>query len=167
MPEESTTPSLVELGGETNRKLVELAVLKGDSLSVRARLSQQRYQLVKLRDQGKTQKESLNRLLGRDLETEFSVEVQPMPAVDEIDLSAAHRVALSHRPEIQEAQLDVRKAETEVRRERAKSDDESRLDQHQFLIKPPTAFFHFVPVRTFVKAPFAALLMLELFYGVS
>ena len=111
---------LVELGGETNRKLVELAVLKGDSLSVRARLSQQRYQLVKLRDQSKTQKESLNRLLGRDLESEFSVEVQPMPAADEIDLSAAHRVALSQRPEIQEAQLDARKAETEVRRERAK-----------------------------------------------
>ena len=43
-----------------------------------------------------------------------------MPAADEIDLSAAHRVALSQRPEIQEAQLDTRKAETEVRRERAK-----------------------------------------------
>jgi hypothetical protein len=40
-------------------------------------------------------------------------------------------------------------------RERAKSDHELRLDQHQFLIEPPTAFFHFVPVRTFVKAPFA------------
>ena len=52
-------------------------------------------------------------------------------------------------------------------RECAKSDDESWLDQHQFLIEPPTAFFHFVPVRTFVKAPFAALLMLEMFYGVS
>ena len=52
-------------------------------------------------------------------------------------------------------------------RERAKSDDESWLDQHQFLIEPPTAFFHFVPVRMFVKAPFAALLMLEMFYGVG
>jgi outer membrane protein TolC len=111
---------LVELGGETDRKLVELAVLKGDSLSVRARLSQQRYQLVSLRDQSKTQKESLNRLLGRDLEAEFSVEVQPMPAADEIDLSVAHRTALSQRPEVQEARLDTKKAETEVRRERAK-----------------------------------------------
>jgi outer membrane protein TolC len=111
---------LVELGGETDRKLVELAVLKGDSLSVRARLSQQRYQLVSLRDQSKTQKESLNRLLGRDLEADFSVEVQPMPAADEIDLSAAHRTALSQRPEVQEARLDTKKAETEVRRERAK-----------------------------------------------
>jgi len=111
---------LVELGGETDRKLVERAVLKGDSLSVRAKLSQQRYQLVNLRDQAKTQKESLNRLMGRDLDREFSVEVQPMPAADEIDLSAAHRIALSLRPEIQEARLNTKKAETEVRRERAK-----------------------------------------------
>jgi outer membrane protein TolC len=94
-------------------------VLKGDSLSVRARLSQQRYQLINLRDQSKTQKESLNRLLGRDLETDFSVEVQPMPTADEIDLAAAHSMALGQRPEIQEARLQTKKAETEVRRERA------------------------------------------------
>ena len=43
-------------------------------------------------------------------------------------------------------------------RERAKSDHESRLDQHQFLIETLASFFRFVPVRTFVKAPFAALL---------
>jgi outer membrane protein TolC len=111
---------LVELEGETDRKLAQLTVLKGDSLTVRARLSQQRYQLVNLRDAGKTQKESLNRLLGRDLETDFSVEVQPMPGADEIDLAAAHRMAFSQRPEIQEAQLQTKKAVTEVRRERAK-----------------------------------------------
>lgn len=110
---------LVELQGETDRKLAELTVLKGDSLAVRARLSQQRYQLVKLRDAGRTQKESLNRLLGRDLDTEFSVEVQPLPKAEELDPAAAHHMALSQRPEIQEARLQTKKAETEVRRERA------------------------------------------------
>ena len=65
------------------------------------------------------------------------------------------------------AREDNRPTHERAGRERAKSDDESRLDQHQFLVEPPMAFFHFVPVRTFVKAPFAALLMLEMFYGVS
>jgi outer membrane protein TolC len=110
---------LVELQGQTDRQLLELAVLKGDSLAVRARLSQQRYQLLNLRDAGKTQKESLNRLLGRDLETELSVEVQPLPTAEEIDLAAAHNMALGQRPEMQEARLQTKKAETEVRRQRA------------------------------------------------
>ena len=110
---------LVELQAETDRKLAQLTVLKGDSLAVRARLSQQRYQLVNLRDASKTQKESFNRLLGRDLETEFSVEVQPLAGAAEIDLAAAHAMALRERPEIAEARLQTKKAETEVRRQRA------------------------------------------------
>jgi outer membrane protein TolC len=110
---------LVELQGETDRKLAQLAALKADSLAVRARLSQQRYQLVNLRNASKTQKESLNRLLARNLETEFSVEVQPLPRAEELDLAAAHQAALGQRPEIQEARLQTKKAETEVRRQRA------------------------------------------------
>src|SRR5579871_733957 len=110
---------LVELQADTDRKLAQLTVLKGDSLAVLARLSQQRYQLANLRDAGKTQKESLNRLLGRDLETEFSVEVQPLAGAAEIDLAAAHDIALRERPEIAEARLQTKKAETEVRRQRA------------------------------------------------
>ncbi len=110
---------LVELQAETDRRLAQLAALKGDSLAVRARLSQQRYQLLNLRDTNQTQKESLNRLLGRDLEIEVSVEVQPLPRAEEIDPAAARDVALHQRPEIQEARLEAKKAETEVRRERA------------------------------------------------
>ena len=116
---EANVKTLVALQPEIDRKLVELAVLKSDSLAVRARLSQQRYELVKFRDASKTQKESFNRLLGRDLKTEFSVEVEPLPAVAEIDLAAAQSVALRQRPEIQEARLQTKEAETEVRRQRA------------------------------------------------
>jgi len=116
---EAEEKTLVELQLETDRKLVELAVLKSDSLDVRARLSRQRYQLLKLRDSTRTQKESFNRLLGRDLKVEFSVELQPLPAAEEIDLATAHKLALRQRPEIQEARLQTKKAETEVRRERA------------------------------------------------
>ena len=116
---EAEEKTLVELQLETDRKLVELAVLKSDSLDVRARLSRQRYQLLKLRDSTRTQKESFNRLLGSDLKVEFSVELQPLPAAEEIDLAAAQKLAFRQRPEIQAARLQTKKAETEVRRERA------------------------------------------------
>jgi outer membrane protein TolC len=116
---EAEETALAELQLETDRKLVELAVLKSDSLDVRVRLSRQQYQLLKLRDSTKTQKESFNRLLGRDLKVDFSVELQPLPAAEEIDLAAAQKLALRQRPEIQEARLQTKKAEAEVRRQRA------------------------------------------------
>jgi len=110
---------LVALQGETDRNLAAQVALKGDSLAVRAQVSQQRYQLLNLRDTFQTQKESLNRLLGRDLGTDFSVEIQPLPQADEIEISAAHELALQQRPEIQQARLQTKQAETEVRRQRA------------------------------------------------
>jgi outer membrane protein TolC len=75
--------------------------------------------LTSLHDASKTQKESLNRLLGRNLEIEFSVETQPVAALEETVLAAAHSLAISQRPEIEEARLQKKKAENEVRRERA------------------------------------------------
>ncbi|HLH15598.1 MAG TPA: TolC family protein [Bryobacteraceae bacterium] len=116
---EANVKTLLALQTETDRQLVEMAVLKSDSLAVTARLSQQRYQLLKLRDTSQTQKESLNRLLGRDLQTEFSVEVEPPPAAEEIDLPAAQSLALRQRPEIQQSRLEIKEAETELRRQHA------------------------------------------------
>jgi hypothetical protein len=51
--------------------------------------------------------------------------------------------------------------------ERAKTDDESWIDQRKFLFEPPTAFFYFVGVRAFVEAPFAALLVLKVLDGIG
>jgi outer membrane protein TolC len=47
---EANVKYLVDLQAETDRNLVEKAALKGDSLAVKAKLSQQRYQLLILRD---------------------------------------------------------------------------------------------------------------------
>jgi outer membrane protein len=116
---EASVKYLVDLQAETDRNLAEQTVLKGDSLAVTAKLSQQRYQLLTLRDSLETQKESLNQLLGRDLNTEFSVEAQPVPADVEVDIAAARQEALSQRAEIREARLQTKKAEVEVRRQRA------------------------------------------------
>jgi hypothetical protein len=40
----------------------------------------------------------MNRLLGRDLDTPFSLEVQPLPAPEELDIRSARRQALEQRP---------------------------------------------------------------------
>ena len=116
---EANIKYLVDLQSETDRNLAEQTALKGDSLAVKAKLSQQRYQLLTLRDSLETQKESLNQLLGRDLNSEFSVEAQPLPADAEIDIAVARQEALSQRAEIREARIQSRKAEVEVRRQRA------------------------------------------------
>jgi outer membrane protein len=117
---EANEKHLAELQVETDRNLTQLTALKGDSLSVKAQLSQQRYQLLNLRDTMDNQKESMNLLLGRDLNTPFAVEVQPLPAPEELDIDAARKQALELRPEVRQALLQTRKAETAVRQERAK-----------------------------------------------
>jgi outer membrane protein len=116
---EANVKYLVDLQPETDRNLAEQALLKGDSLAVKAKLSQQRYQLLTSRDLLENQKESLNQLLGRDLNAEFSVEAQPLPADSEIDIAVARQEALSQRAEVREARLQTKKAEVEVRRQRA------------------------------------------------
>ena len=116
---EANVKYLVDLQAETDRNLAEQTALKGDSLAVKAKLSQQRYQLLTLRDSLEVQKESLNQLLGRDLNTEFSVEAQPVPSDVETDIAAARKEALSQRAEVREARLQTKKAEVEVRRQRA------------------------------------------------
>ena len=110
---------LTELAALTERNLAEQTVLKSDSLNVKAKLSNQRYQLLVLQDTLASQKEALNRLLGRDLATDFSVEEQPMPTSEELDLAAARREAAEKRSEIREARLQTKKTELDIRREHA------------------------------------------------
>ena len=116
---EATLKYLTELSALTDRNLAEQTVLKSDSLNVKAKLSQQRYLLLTLRDALDTRKEAFNRLLGRDLETPFSVEVQSIPSPEELDPAAARQKALEQRTEIHKARLQTLKAELDVRRERA------------------------------------------------
>ena len=59
--------------------LSQQAVLKSDSLQVKAKLAQSQYQITQLQDTLLTQKEQLNELLGRDLDTPFRTE--PVPPI--------------------------------------------------------------------------------------
>ena len=110
---------LDELVGYTERNLAQETVLKSDLLSVKAKLSQARYQLLTLRDNLATEKEALNRLLGRDLRIDFAAQLEPAASRDETSLTAAQNKALEQRPEIRQARLQARKAELDLRREKA------------------------------------------------
>ncbi len=112
--------ALGELSALTERRLAQETVLQSVSLTVKAKLKQQRYQLLTAEDALELQKENLNRLLGRDLRTAFSVEMLPFGEIVEWDLDTARKQALEQRPELREAKLQTKIAEMDVRREHAK-----------------------------------------------
>ena len=132
---------LKELAAFTDRNLAQETVLKSDSLNVKAKLSQQQFQLVVLRDRYETQKEALNRLMGRDLRLNFTTEAETEPAkADEMSLEAAQKKALEQRPEIQQARLQMEKTEMDVRREHAEYIPDISA-QVSYLSFPNLAFF--------------------------
>ena len=112
--------ALNELSTLTEQRLAQEIVLQSDSLTVKAKLKQQRYQLLTAEDAFELQKQNLNRLLGRDLRTPFSVEMVPFGALVEWDLETARKQALEQRPELRGARLQTKIAELDVRREHAK-----------------------------------------------
>jgi outer membrane protein TolC len=117
---DAAVKALIELSSLTEQRFSHETVLASDSLTVKAKVRQARYQLVVAQDGLQLQKRDLNRLLGRDLRTPFSVETQPFGELAEWDLRTAQKQALEHRPELHEAHLQTKIAEMDVRRERAK-----------------------------------------------
>ncbi len=112
--------ALSELSTLTEQRLAQETVLLSDSLTVKAKLKQQRYQLLTAEDAFELQKQNLNHLLGRDLRTPFSVEMLPFGDLVEWDLESARKQALEQRPELREAKLQTKIAGMDVRREHAK-----------------------------------------------
>src|SRR5258708_16908578 len=70
----ATIRSLEELDQLTERRLLQRAVLKADSLRVKAEEAKAKYQLTVIEDAFSDRKEALNHLLGRNLLIEFSVQ---------------------------------------------------------------------------------------------
>jgi outer membrane protein len=112
--------SLSELSTLTEQRLAKETVLLSESLTIKAKLKQQRYQLLTAEDSFELQKQKLNRLLGRDLHTSFSVEMLPFGELVECDLDTARKQALEQRPELRGARLQTKIAKLDVRREHAK-----------------------------------------------
>jgi outer membrane protein TolC len=116
----ATIYSLEELDRLTERRLQEKAVLKANSLRVKAEEAKAKYQLLVIEDTLSDRKEALNRLLGRDLLVDFSVEPVPTALPEELNLQAAQKFALAQRPEIKMASIKERQANLEIKIEKTR-----------------------------------------------
>ncbi len=104
-----------EMDRVTDQYVLQQVALKSQSLEIKTRLAKAEYDALALRNPLQTQKEQLNSLLGRGLQTEFSVSPVPEAAGVETDLASARKLALEQRPELMEARLKVRQAEYDWR----------------------------------------------------
>ena len=116
----ATIHSLEELGRLTERRLEERATLKADSLRIKAEEAKAKYQLLVVEDTLSDRKEALNRLLGRDLLADFSVEPVSSALPEELELAAARKRALAQRPEIKVASIKKNQANLETRIEKTR-----------------------------------------------
>jgi outer membrane protein TolC len=104
-----------ELDRVTGEYVVQQVALKSEGLEVKTRLAKSELDASTLRDQLASQKEQLNQLLGREVNTEFAV--SPVQAVSryEADLTEARAKAIEQRPELREARLKIKSAEYDRR----------------------------------------------------
>lgn len=113
--EAATVKQYQELDRVVLQYVSQEAALKSESLDVKAKLAQEQYKILQLQDTLDTQKEQLNNLLGREISTAFRVERFPAASLEEIDLTVAQQTALSHRPEIRQAEIAIKQAEYDRR----------------------------------------------------
>src|SRR5712671_7892977 len=104
-----------ELDRVTGEFVLQQVVLKSDHLQVQTRLAKAEYEALDLTNRLSTQKEQLNKLLGRDLLTGFSVGPIAEATIFEYDISASRRRALEQRPELSEARLKIEQAKLDKR----------------------------------------------------
>lgn len=136
----------------TLQYLDQEAVLKSDTLDVKAKLAQAKYQVVQLQDQLQTRKEHLNDLLSRDLSIDFRTQGMPAQSLEETDLKVARQTALAQRPELIQAQLSIQKAGFD-----------RKLAKAQYIPDIGFAFHYFSPLTSDILPPniFAAGLELS------
>lgn len=104
-----------ELERVTGEHVLQQAALRGDQLQVQTRLAKAEYDMADLGNRLATQKEQLNRLLGRDVFTEFGVTAVSQTIIFEADVAAARRRAVEQRPELKQARLRVEQAKLDRR----------------------------------------------------
>jgi outer membrane protein TolC len=112
---QATVAFLEQLNRETRQNVLQRVALEADLLGAGAQLAQAKYELLKLEDPIQTQKQQLNRLMGRDVDTPFDVDPASVTYVRQMSLEEAYATALESRPEIRSAKLKVRQAELERR----------------------------------------------------
>jgi len=123
----------------TARRLQQEAVLKADSLRITAQRSKALYQLTVMQDTLADQKETLNRLLGRDLLAEFTVEMVPDSLPEESSLQEARKSAIEMRPEIKAETIKKEQAALETKIEKTRYIPDVSL-QANYLTAPNISF---------------------------
>jgi outer membrane protein TolC len=112
---QETVDFLKQLDRETSRQVVQRMALQADLLNVKAQLVQAEYELLKTDDPIQSQKEQLNRLMGRAIDTPLEIDVSSIVATETVSLTDAYAEALTSRPEIRLARVQQRKTELERR----------------------------------------------------
>src|ERR1700719_3707077 len=130
---------LEELQQLTGRRLQQQAVLKADSLHIAAQRSKASYQLTVNQNALADRKEALNRLLGRDLQTDFAVETLPASLPEESSLQQARKFALETRPEIRVETIKKEKAVLDTRIEKTRYIPDVSI-QANYLTAPNISF---------------------------
>src|SRR5262249_37410757 len=108
-----------ELDRLTDQYVLQRVSLKSDSLDVKTRLASGELDVLSLQDLFVSQKERLNALLCRDLQTAFLLAFSAQADLVKLDLSRAQATALERRPEIRQAKLKVAQAEIDRRSKRS------------------------------------------------
>lgn len=108
-----------ELDRVTGDYVLQQVALKSQSLEVKTRLAQAELDALKLQNALASQKEQLNRLIGRPITSTFRLGPVLEAGLFEADLSAAQARALEQRPELREARLKQKQAALDRRMKKA------------------------------------------------
>jgi outer membrane protein TolC len=130
---------LEELQQLMGRRLQQEAVLKADSLRITAQRAKASYQLTVIQDALADQKEALNRLLGRDLLEEFTVETVPASLPEESSLPEVRKSAIEMRPEIKAETIKKERATLETKIEKTRYIPDISI-QANYLTAPNISF---------------------------
>jgi outer membrane protein TolC len=112
---QATVDFLRQLDRDTGHDTLQRVALQADALKVKTQLADAEYQLLKLEDPLQTQKQQLNRLMGRDVDTPFEVDPLSLSDLELPNLKEACAKAVEMRPEIRLAKLQVQKANLDRR----------------------------------------------------
>jgi len=116
---EASIKQYEELERISTQYLAEQVVLKSELLEVKAKLADEQYKLLQAQDKLATAKETLNNLLGRDLNTPLTALNPTELSPEEDNLPAAQALALAQNPKVKEAEITVQQADNARRQTKA------------------------------------------------
>ena len=100
-----------ELDRITLQYVSEQVALQSENLEVKTKLAQEQLSLLKLQDKQQTAKETLNDLLGRNINTPFQTAAVAPVSAEEMDLASAQTKALANNPKVKEGEVTIKQAD--------------------------------------------------------